>query len=216
MRQKTAMVFGATGLVGSELVKQLMHDERYSEVLVFARRDPVVSGGRLRPVITDVSDIESYADKLTGDDLFICLGTTIRKAGSVKAMEVIDRDIPAAVAAAAKKNGASAVAVVSSIGADTGSRNYYLRIKGEMEHSVLAAGFGKTIIVRPSILLGKREEFRFGEEAGRLVMRFVGPLLTGRMRKYRGIEARQVAAAMIRLINSDTGNSKVIFESDEL
>jgi len=216
MEGKTAIVFGATGLTGSELVRQLLADGRYSKVKVFVRRHPGPEHEKQIIHVTDIADTDSYRDELTGDDLFICLGTTIKKAGSVKAMEVADRDVPAAIARAASDNGVSSVAVVSSIGADTRSRNYYLRIKGEMEMELAGTGFDRTVIVRPSILLGKRNEFRFGEEAGRVVMKGLKYLLTGRFRKYRGIEARQVAAAMIRLINTNGDSGKIIYESDEL
>ena len=216
MEGKTAIVFGATGLTGSELVRQLLADDRYSKVKVFVRRHPGPDHEKLIIHVTDIADTDSYRDELTGDDLFICLGTTIKKAGSVKAMEVADRDVPAAIARAARNNGVSSVAVVSSIGADSWSRNYYLRIKGEMEMEIAGTGFDRTIIVRPSILLGKRNEFRFGEEAGRVVMKALKYLLIGRLRKYRGIEARDVAKGMIRLINVQPKPEAIVFESDEL
>ena len=216
MEGKTAIVFGATGLTGSELIRQLLADDRYSKVKVFVRRHPGADHEKLITHVTDIADTDSYRDELTGADLFICLGTTIKKAGSVKAMEVADRDVPAAIARAARDNGVSSVAVVSSIGADSLSRNYYLRIKGEMEMEIAGTGFDRTIIVRPSILLGKRNEFRFGEEAGRVVMKGLKYLLIGRLRKYRGIEARDVAKGMIRLINVQPKPEAIVFESDEL
>lgn len=216
MKGKTAIVFGATGLVGGELVKELVADKRYSAVKVFVRSDFDNGGTRHTVYKVNVSEVDTYASEIQGDDLFICLGTTIRKAGSVRAMEQADRDLPAEIAAAALKNGVKAVAVVSSIGADAGSRNYYLRIKGEMEKKIEATGFERTVIVRPSILLGKRNEFRFGEEVGKVVMKVFSFLLAGRLRKYRGIEARDVARAMIRLINDRPDPAAIYYESDSL
>lgn len=216
MKEKSAIVFGATGLVGSAVVNELLSDDRYDMIKIFVRREPGISHEKIDVRIVDVANVNNYASELTGDDLFICLGTTIKKAGSVKAMEVADRDVPAAIARAARDNGVSSVAVVSSIGADSLSRSYYLRIKGEMEMEIAGTGFDRTIIVRPSILLGKRNEFRFGEEAGRVVMKGLKYLLIGRLRKYRGIEARDVAKGMIRLINVQPKPEAIVFESDEL
>lgn len=216
MKGKTAVVFGATGLVGGELVKALEADERYSSVILFVRRDVEFAGTKQKVHKVNVADTDSYSSEILGDDLFICLGTTIKKAGSVSAMEAADRDLPANIAAAALRNGIRAVAVVSSIGADAGSRNYYLRIKGEMEKIIEGTGFEKTIIVRPSILMGKRSEFRFGEEVGRVIMKVFRFLLAGRLRKYRGVEAADVARAMIRLINDHTDTTRVYYESDSL
>jgi uncharacterized protein YbjT (DUF2867 family) len=216
MDGKRALVFGATGLVGSELVKQLLADERYAAVTVFARRDQGIVHSKLTKRVVDVADVKSYAKELVGDELYICLGTTIKKAGSVKAMEVADRDVPAAIAMAARDNGVDGVAVVSSIGADNSSRNYYLRIKGEMEHEIAGYGFNRTVIVRPSILFGKRDESRFGEEAGKAVMKALKFLLVGRLRKYRGIDATAVAQGMIRLLNTQPKPEAIVFESDEI
>jgi uncharacterized protein YbjT (DUF2867 family) len=216
MNGKTAVVFGATGLVGSELVRELESDERYSTVKVLVRREVEFDGEKSEVLKVNVSDVNSYAKDIKGDELFICLGTTIKKAGSVRAMEAADRDLPAAIANAAKNNGVEAVAVVSSIGADPGSRNYYLRIKGEMEERIAGAGFERAVIVRPSILFGKRKEYRFGEAVGKMIMKTFRFMLVGRLRKYRGIEARDVARAMIRLINDRSDPAKVYYESDSL
>lgn len=216
MRGKSAVVFGATGLVGSELVRELESDERYSAIKLFVRRDTELSVGKTELYRVDVSDPGSYASQIKGDELFICLGTTIRKAGSIGAMEVADRDLPAEIATIAVKNGIRAVAVVSSIGAYPKSRSYYLRIKGEMEELIAAAGFEKVVIVRPSMLFGKRNEFRFGEEVGKVIMKVFNFLLIGRLRRYRGIEARDVARAMIRLINEPSDRTVAYYESDSL
>ena len=216
MEQKNAVVFGATGLVGSELIMQLIADKRYAGIKVFGRRDTGIINKKLVSRIVDVSDVKTYSSEIVGDELYICLGTTIKKAGSIQAMEHADRDLPAEIAREARENGINSVAVVSSIGADSGSRNYYLRIKGEMETEIAGNGFGRTVIVRPSMLLGKRKEFRFGEEAGKAVMKALRLLFVGRMRKYRGIEASDVAAAMIRLLNTSPKPDRIVFESDEL
>ncbi|MCU0471805.1 MAG: NAD(P)H-binding protein [Bacteroidales bacterium] len=214
MGSKTAIVFGATGLVGNLLLEELINCGNYKAIRIFVRQTTDVSEPSVEEIITDFSLPESFLSKIEGNDLFICTGTTIRKAGSVANVEKIDRDLPAVVAEAAHKNGVKKIAVVSSIGADTNSKNYYLRIKGEMEENILKMGFEKTVIVRPSILLGERKEIRAGEIVGKAVMKAIQPVFTGKFRKYRPIHGRDVAKAMISLLEKEAG--KNIFESDEL
>jgi uncharacterized protein YbjT (DUF2867 family) len=216
MEQKTAIIFGATGLVGSELLELLVADNRYLKIKVFGRRLPGITDDRIISRIVDLADVKSWSSEITGDELYICLGTTIKKAGSIAAMEVADRDVPAEIARVGRDNGVKAIAVVSSIGADPGARNYYLRIKGEMETEIAGIGYDRTVIVRPSMLLGKRDEYRFGEEVGKAVMKAIRILFIGKMRKYRGIEAIDVAKGMIRLLNTNPKPERIVFESDEL
>jgi uncharacterized protein YbjT (DUF2867 family) len=149
-----------------------------------------------------------------GDDLFICLGTTIKKAGSVKKMEEIDCDLPVKIAELASTNNVKRIAVVSSLGASASSKNYYLRIKGKMEEGIMKLNFENIAIVRPSMLLGERKEKRTGETVGKIVMKTFKPLLTGKLRKYRAIHGKDVARAMITILQNDPG--KNIYESDEI
>jgi uncharacterized protein YbjT (DUF2867 family) len=214
MGSGTAVIFGATGLVGNLLLEELINSDNYKVIRIFVRQSTGISNPRVEEIITNFSLPDSYSEKITGDDLFICLGTTIKKAGTVANVEKIDRDLPAMLAEAAFKNGIKRIAVVSSLGADATSKNYYLRIKGEMEESILKLGFEKTIIVRPSILLGERKERRAGEIVGKVVMRAIQPVFAGKYKKYRPIHGRDVAKAMISLLERGTG--KKIFESDEL
>ena len=162
----------------------------------------------------DFDRLEEYAHLIKGDDLFICLGTTIKKAGSVKKMEEIDRDLPVKIARIACENGIRRIAVVSSLGANPSSGNFYQRIKGEMEQGIREIPFDRIVIARPSILLGKRKEFRFGELVGRLVIRVIGFLFAGPLRKYRGIEAGRVATALVVLLRAQ--GDQVVYESHEL
>ncbi len=214
MVNKTAIVFGATGLTGSALVNELIQNMRYTAVKVFARRDLEIEHIKLIEHIVNIEKPGEYRDLIKGDDLFICLGTTMRKAGSVKRMEETDRDLPLAIAKTALLNGVRNIAVVSSIGANPASRNYYSRIKGELEQSILSMQFKRKVIVRPSILLGKRGELRILESAGKGLVKALGFLLRGKRKKYRGIKAAVVARAMVRAVNESSG--KEIYESDEL
>ncbi len=209
-----AVVFGATGLVGKYLVEELIDNQEYSLIKVFGRGEYQAKSGKIEYHRIDFDTPDSWSGQVTGDDLFICLGTTIRKAGSVAMVERIDRDYPASIARIAAENGIRRVAVVSSMGANAASRNYYMRIKGQMEERIKIAGIPKTLIVRPSMLMGDRAEFRFAELLAKGVMTVINPLMTGSARKYRGIHGRTVARAMIKLLNSPS--EQVVYQSDLL
>jgi uncharacterized protein YbjT (DUF2867 family) len=215
MKTGTAIVFGSTGLVGSDLMEELIKSEHYSLIKIFVRQATVFSAReKVEEIITDFDRLREYTDFIKGDDLFICLGTTIKKAGSVSRMEKIDRDFPIEIASVASANSVKRVAVISSLGADALSSNYYLRIKGEMEKGIMDLSFKTIVILRPSILLGKRAERRVGEEIGKILIRIFGVFLLGKLSKYRGIEGKKVAKAMIRLINETDGTA--IIESSVL
>ncbi|MCX6333946.1 MAG: NAD(P)H-binding protein [Bacteroidia bacterium] len=214
MEGKTAILFGATGLVGNLLLEELTKSKTYSTIRIFVRQTTGISLPGVEEIITDFSGEESLSGKIKGDDLYVCLGTTIKKAGSIANMEKIDRDLPVMVAAMAKNNGVRGIAVVSSIGATAASKNYYLRIKGEMEEKIQKLGFEKSVIVRPSMLLGDRKERRTGEFLGKVMIRTFQPVLTGKLMKFRAIHGRDVAKAMISLLQGEPGNR--IVESDEL
>jgi uncharacterized protein YbjT (DUF2867 family) len=214
MEARTAIVFGATGLVGNLLLEELINSAAYSAIKIFVRQSTGISEPFVEEIITDFSDPDSLSARLTGDDLFICLGTTIKKAGSVANMEKVDRDLPVKIAERAHKNGLRNIAVISSIGANENSKNYYLRIKGEMEKGILSLNIENTVIVRPSMLFGERKEKRAGEVVGKVVIKAFQPVLAGKLLKYRAIHARDVAKAMILLLKEK--KEKTIFESDEL
>lgn len=214
MVKRTAIVFGATGLIGNLLVEEILRSGLYDKVKIFVRQPTGVAESRVEEYVSDFTNPDSISSNLTGDDLYICLGTTIRKAGSVTGMEKIDRDLPVKIAELGFCAGIKRIAVVSSIGASSKSGNYYLRIKGEMEEEVLRTGYESIVIVRPSILLGQRMEKRPGEIIGKVVMKTVSPLFIGRLRKFRVIHARDVARAMIAILLKDP--VKQVYESDEL
>lgn len=214
MINKTAIVFGGTGLTGSALVNELIQNMRYTAIKVFTRHDLDIEHIKVIENRVNVENPGEYGELIKGDDLFICLGTTMRKAGSVKKVEKIDRDLPVEIARIALLNGVKNIAVVSSLGAKASSSNYYRRIKGEMEQLVLSMEFERKVIARPSILLGKRNETRVFESAGKQLIKALGFMLTGKMRKYRGIRASDVARAMVKAINESGGRE--IYESDEL
>lgn len=214
MEKKTAIVFGSTGLVGNLLLEELINSPLYSSIVAFVRSSTGVTEPRVEEIVNDFSDPEILNGKIKGDDLFVCLGTTIKKAGSVANMERIDRDLPVRIASIASASGVKRIAVVSSIGASAASSSYYLRIKGEMEKGILDLRFENISIVRPSMLLGERREKRRAEAVGKVMMTVFRPVLTGKLMKYRAIHGRDVARAMIVLMQREPGI--YICESDEV
>jgi uncharacterized protein YbjT (DUF2867 family) len=211
---KTALLFGSTGLIGNLLLEELLASDSYTKVRIFVRQPTEVTEAKVEEIIMDFAHPEQYSPLISGDDIYICLGTTIRKAGSVANMEKIDRDIPVKIAEIASTNRVRSLAVVSSIGANKASSNYYLRIKGEMEEEILRMEFENIAVVRPSMLLGERNERRAGELVGKVVMTAFSPLLAGKLKKFRAIHSRDVARAMIEITSKGTG--KMIYESDQL
>ncbi|MDP3399169.1 MAG: NAD-dependent epimerase/dehydratase family protein [Bacteroidales bacterium] len=195
---KKAVVFGATGLVGKEVVKQLLTNDIFTSVTSVVRRDPGISDPKLKILtLPDFGSIDFFAENLVADVYFICIGTTIKKAGTKESFFHTDHDIPLKIAHLAERLNIPVVSVISSIGAKSTSSNFYLSTKGKMEQSVKEAYSGNLQIARPSLLLGKREEFRFGERAGTLIFYAVSWLMVGPLRKYRGVKASVVAAGMI-------------------
>lgn len=211
---RTALVFGATGLVGTYLLEQLVKLDVYSKILVFSRREPLVKNNKIKVIIDNLKSPDNISEFIKGDDLFCCLGTTIKKAGSREAFRQIDLDLPVKISKLASANQVANFAVISSLGGSSESKNFYLQVKGQMEKEVTKQHFKNIIIVRPSLLLGKREEFRFGEYIARHLMPLFNPLLRGKLRKFRPVSGLTVARAMISLALYP-GN-KTIYESDEL
>lgn len=210
---KTAVVIGSTGLIGTELVKQLLDNPNYGKLILLNRQPKAAKHPRLeeRVINFDAPDLSG----LVADDLYCAIGTTLRKAGSKAAQHKIDCEYPTTMAALLKCQGLKQVLVVSSIGADDKSTNFYLRTKGELEKNMIDLDFESTVVLRPSILLGKRNEFRLGEKVGIVLAQLLSPLMQGSFKKYRGVKASKVAAKMIALANSGNKGT-VIVESDTI
>lgn len=195
---KSAVVFGATGLVGSEVVKELLNRPEYTKVTAVVRKPIPLSHPSLEFfIISDFSKLSETALNLWADEYYCCIGTTIGAAGSKENFRLVDFNIPEQIALLAQKLAVPYMAVVSSIGANEKSSNFYLHTKGEMERRVQDIYRGSLKIVRPSLLVGKRKEFRFGESVAIIFMKLLGWTFVGPLRKYRGIPAKQVARSMI-------------------
>ena len=189
---RSAIVVGATGLVGSNLVDVLLADPDYAVVHVFARRRLARTDPRLRVHLVDFAQAAAV-DWPAADDVFCCLGTTIAVAGSREAFRAVDYDYPLAVARGALARGAQQFLLVSAMGADAHSPVFYSQVKGELEAAAAALGFHAVIALRPSLLAGVRAEFRFAERVALMALRPARWLVP---RKYRPVAALAVARAM--------------------
>jgi uncharacterized protein YbjT (DUF2867 family) len=212
---KTAFVFGASGLVGSHLVKELLKNPYYSQIYLVVRKPLAVVHLKVHEIYLDkFEDFDfSVVDK-SGAQVFCCLGTTIKKAGSKEEFRKVDFELPLKIATWAKAKGINTFGAVSSIGANPHSSNFYLKTKGEMEEGLKAQDFNKLVIVRPSLLLGTRSEFRLGEEMAKIFSGVMKLIFFGSFKKYRAIEASTVSRSLMILVNSDYSNT--VFESDKL
>jgi uncharacterized protein YbjT (DUF2867 family) len=212
---KTAVVFGATGMVGREIVNELCDSHEYSKVIAVVRSTLLISNVKLEQLqIIDYSELGQYKSQLNASTYFCCIGTTIKIAGSQEAFRRVDHDIPQQIAQLAQELSVASLVVISSIGARADAANFYLRTKGEMENSISKTYSGNLKIVRPSLLMGNHTEFRFAEKFSTVFMKVLGWLFVGSAKKYRGIYAGDVAKAMIKAVRLPA--DKVIIESDEL
>lgn len=198
-----ALVLGATGLVGSELLSLLLADGAFREVVVVARRKTGQRHPKLREEIFDLNEMEAHAGVFAADRIFCALGTTIRKAGSQERFREVDHDYPLRAAKLGLAAGAKHYLLVSSVGANAGSRAFYTRVKGELENDLRALGYPHLTIVRPSLLLGDRQEVRPGEKVGEALGFLMPPA-------WRPIPARAVAAAMVDAAKHPVSGTQVI------
>jgi len=207
--KKTALLAGATGLVGSALLPLLLASERYAKVIVVGRRPVEVQHPKLTQVVIGLGQLEAERLRLIADDVYCCLGTTMRQAGSKEAFYEVDFLYVVKLAAITAANFAAQFLVVSAIGADTESVFYYSKVKGEMEAAVRQTPFRAIHIFRPSLLLGTRAKPRLGERLSGLVLKLIGPLLRGSWQKYRAITGVAVARAMLAAAAEDGGGVRV-------
>ncbi|QHJ70292.1 oxidoreductase [Planococcus halotolerans] len=215
MSGKSALIAGATGLTGSKLVEVLLDRPEYDKITVFVRRPLTLEHPKLEQIHVDYYRLDDYKKHFQVDDVFCCLGTTIKKAGSQKAFRRVDYDYPVALAQLAKSAGAKNFLVVSAMGADSRSNIFYNRVKGQMEDSLKKMELPALHIFRPSLLLGDRKEFRLGEKVASLISPVFSPLLRGGMKKYKPIQAEQVAKAMCTAAQTESGGIQV-YPSDRI
>jgi uncharacterized protein YbjT (DUF2867 family) len=205
---RSVLLLGATGLVGREVLSLLLNDAGVGRVVVIARRPAGASHPKLEEHVFDLGEMDAHADLFAVDQIICALGTTIKVAGSQERFRVVDHDYPLNAARIGKAKGVRHYLLVSSMGANAGSRVFYSRVKGEVERDLIALGYRSTTIARPSLLLGDRSEHRAGERIAAHFAWLMPP-------KYKPIQARDVARALVRLAAEDREGVRVV-ESREL
>src|SRR4051812_37114186 len=205
---RSVLVAGATGLVGGEVLRQLEADPTVTRIVAIGRRPAPSATPRITTCVVDYDHLEAHADLFAVDQIFCALGTTMKQAGSKAAFRRVDFEYPLKLAQLGLSKGARHFLLVSALGANVDSRIFYNRIKGELEDALRTMGYRSVTIVRPSLLLGKRAEFRLIERIGMVV----GEFIPGRMRP---VKARDVARALTTAARADIPGLQII-ESEHI
>ena len=211
---KTALLFGSTGLVGGHVLKHLIQNSNYSKIKLFVRSFKEIRDPKIEIIKTDFNNLNKYAEDIKGDECFFCIGTTKKKSPDKNEYKKIELDIPKKIAQIAKSNLVKSFFFVSSGYANPKSSGEYLKFKGLVEEEIKNLNFDKIGIMRPSFLLGERQEERVGEKFGIIIFKLLTPILIGPFRKMRPIQSEIVARAMIKLANENIDQS--VFESNEI
>jgi len=210
---KTAIIIGSTGLIGSHLLNLILDSNDYLNVITFVKRDTGIKHKKLTQHIIDFDKPETYKELVVGDDFFCTIGTTIKKAGSKEAFRKVDFEYPRQFAAYALQNKDKQFLIISSLGADSNSGNFYLKTKGEIQDFLKDSKIESVAVLQPSLLLGDRKEFRLGEKIGAFFMKTLSFMFLGNLKKYKAIEAKTVAKAMLTIAQQNNSGFK-IYESD--
>lgn len=214
--KRSAVVAGATGLVGRELVRLLLDDAVYERVVVLVRKRMSLKHAKLEQVVTDFGRLEEAAGgRLRDADVFCALGTTIKVAGTQDNFRLVDYTYPLELAKLAKREGAAQYVIVTAMGADPASRIFYSRVKGELETALRGLQLPSLSVLRPSLLLGEREEYRPGERIGMVLMQALAFAMAGPLAKYKAIPARAVALGMVKAAREAAPGYRIIL-SDEI
>ncbi|MCE2846550.1 MAG: NAD-dependent epimerase/dehydratase family protein [Sphingobacteriales bacterium] len=214
---KRVVIAGAGGLVGSRLMELLMADLTVSQIVVFSSKPRTYSHPKVIVHVTsDYTKLERFRSQLEGFDvLYCCVGSTMAKSGSEAAFRKVDYAIPMALANLASLCSIPRFMVISSVGADASSRNFYLRTKGEMERDILELfQFKKLAFIRPSLIIGARDEVRPAERWAQLILFPIAGFFIGRFKKYKPLEDITIAKAMTAIFHSV--NNQKVYEANDL
>ncbi|QHN05632.1 NAD-dependent epimerase/dehydratase family protein [Granulicella sp. WH15] len=208
---KKAVVFGASGFVGSYLLRELLDSPDYEEVIAVVRRELPLSHPKLRMWIGDYNSSSETREKFVCDEVFIALGSTTKRTPDKREYYQVDHDYPVLAARLAREGGAHSVFLVSSVGANAASKTFYIRTKGETERDILALNFEHTRIFRPSMIMGHRSENRPLERVVLKVWPLIDLFLVGNVDRYRGTSAEDIARAMKNSAKDAAGRSKIYY-----
>ena len=211
---KTAILFGASGLVGSHLLNQLIVNNKYSKIKLFVRSTIDINDPKIEIIQTDFNNLANHKDDIRGDDCFFCIGTTKKNSPNKNEYKRVELEIPKQIAQIARSNAVNSFVFVSSGYADPKSSGDYLKFKGEVEEELKRLNFPKLGIMRPSFLLGDRKEKRVGEKIGIFIFKLLSPLFIGPFKKMKPIHSEKVANAMLNICEGE--HQQVVFESNEI
>ncbi|MDB5032324.1 NAD-dependent epimerase/dehydratase family protein [Mucilaginibacter sp.] len=195
---KKAVIVGASGLIGSNLLAMLSTQPNYDEILIIARKKTRTNNVKVTQLIIEFAHLDRYAKSITGNVIFCCLGSTRSETPDLDEYRKIDHDYPVKLAEIALKNGIEQYHLVSSISADARSSNFYLRMKGETEEDIKKIGLKSLHIYQPSVLIGYRQSARLLEGISIFFLKITSPLLLGTLKKYRAISAHSVAKTLFK------------------
>jgi uncharacterized protein YbjT (DUF2867 family) len=201
-----AVIAGASGLIGNKLLQLLLQSQQYDEVLALVRSELPVNHKKLVQLVVNFDQLKLHQASITGHAIFCCLGSTRSKTPDLSVYRKIDHDYPLELAQIAAHNNIPHYHLVSAIGANSKSGNFYTKLKGQTEDDIQQVGISSLHIYQPSLLTGNRKEFRFAEKLATAVMKVIDPLLLGSLQKYRSVPAGTVAQAMYRQsLNNEEG-----------
>ena len=210
MLQKTALLLGASGLTGGHCLDYLLNDDHYNHVTALVRRPLPLEHPKLSQHQVDFNQLDDSLAGIQANDVFCCLGTTIKKAGSQKAFYEVDYTYPTEIAKLSLANGAEQFLLISAIGANPGSSAFYNRVKGEVEEEIARYGFKGFYVFRPSLLLGKRQERRPAEEFAEKFSRWFSFIFIGAWKQYKPVASRAVAYAMVKVAKKQPHGKQII------
>jgi uncharacterized protein YbjT (DUF2867 family) len=209
---KVALLAGTTGLIGSQVLDLLLESNDYEKIIAISRRPLDKTHPKLNNLVCELNQLQSRASELKADDVFCCLGTTMKNAKTKEAFRAVDYDAPLALAKISKENGAKKYLIISALGANKDSGIFYNKVKGEIEEAIARIGFDSFHIFQPSLLTGLRKEQRTGEEAAQVFYKIFGFLIP---KKYASVESIKVARAMVTLAKEEK-KGRVVHASAEL
>ena len=211
---KTALIFGSSGLVGQQLVQQLIQNNSYQKIKLFVRKKPNIQNSKIEFIETKFDNLEILLPDIKGDDCFFCIGTTKKNSPKKSEYQRVELELPKKIANLAKQNEVRSFIFVSSGYANSKSSGDYLRFKGLVEEELISLKFDNLGILRPSFLLGNRKEKRIGEKIGIIIFKILSPLMAGPLKRMKPIHVKTVASAMIKIAQLEL--KQTIFESDEI